>query len=151
MDNKAEHALNHIRTLLDTEFLCVLSTQKNGQPYASLVAFAVTRDLMQMIFLTPNTTRKYENLSASPRVAMLVNNSRNQVKDIYNAISLTAIGTAATVAGDGKQELLHLYLNRHPHLNDFAKAPTTALVSVSVDRYFLVSRFQNVVEIGMGA
>jgi len=149
MDNKAENALSRIRTLLATESLCVLSTQKNGQPYASLVAFTVTHDLMRMIFLTPKTTRKYDNLTTSPRVAILVNNSRNQATDIYNAISLTAIGKAITVEGDKNKELLNLYLKRHPHLNDFAKAPTTALVSVAVDRYFMVSRFQNVVEIRM--
>lgn len=147
MEHDQTQALKPIQTLFDTESLAVLSTQKNGQPYASLVAVAVTDDLEHIIFLTPKTTRKYENLTASPRVAMLINNSQNQAKDIYNAISVTAIGRAAIVDGKDRTGLLNLYLNRHPHLKAFAKAPTTAMVSVSVTRYIMVSRFQNVVEI----
>lgn len=151
MDTKREQALGRIRTLFDTESLAVLATQKNGQPYASIVAFAVTSDLQQIIFLTPATTRKYEHLTAGPRVAMLINNSRNQAEDIYNAVSVTATGRAMTVEGDDRKRLLRLYLERHPHLAGFAAAPTTAMVSMAVNTYIMVSRFQNVVEIKVGS
>lgn len=149
MDHKDTKSMDRIRALFDTESLSILSTQKNGQPYASLVAFATTHDLGQIFFLTPNTTRKYDNLIASPRVAMLVNNSRNLAEDIYNAISVTAIGRAATCEGEQKERLLALYLKRHPHLKSFSCSPTTAMVSMTVRRYIMVSRFQNVVEIRM--
>lgn len=149
MDLKRDTAMNEIRALLDTELLSVLSTQKDGQPHASLVAFSVTEDLKQIVFLTPITTLKFDNLRVNPKVAMLVNNSRNLAEDIYNAVSLTAIGTARIVDGDDKKKLSGLYLDRHPHLKDFSMAPSTALVSVDVRRYLMVNRFQNVVEIGM--
>ena len=45
MERQQDQALKPIRTLFDTESLAILSTQKNGQPYASLVAVAVTPDL----------------------------------------------------------------------------------------------------------
>lgn len=151
MEFSKDIALNKIRALFDTETLSVLSTQKNGQPYSSLVAFASTPDLKQIIFLTPGTTRKYDNLTVNPKVAMLINNSRNLAEDFYNAISVTATGTAATVEGDEKKKFLDIYLKRHPHLKDFAAAPTTAMVSMAVDRYIMVSRFQNVVEIKVGS
>lgn len=151
MDIEREKALNRIRTLFDTESLSVLSTQKSGQPYASLVAFAATPDLGQIVFLTPSTTRKYDNLTASPRVALLINNSRNTAGDIYDAIAVTVTGTAVTAQDHDKERLLPLYLQRHPHLKDFAKAPTTALVCVTVDTYVMVSRFQDVIEIRMKA
>ena len=151
MKNSPKTELAAIRTILIGERLAVLSTQKAGQPYASLVAFAFTDDLKQLLFLTPSTTRKYENLTASPRVAMLINNSRNRVEDIVDAVSITAVGTAVTVKNDAKSSLLELYLLRHPHLKSFAAAPTTALVAVLVDRYIMVNRFQNVVEIVVGS
>jgi len=151
MDPKQENVLSRIKNVFESERLSVLSTQKDGQPYASLVAFAVTRDLKQMLFLTPVTTRKFDNLTASPKVAMLVNNSRNQAEDITNAVSITATGRAVALRGDDKKQFLDIYLERHPHLKDFAKAPTTALVSVAIDMYIMVSRFQNVVEIRMGS
>ncbi|MBI9092230.1 MAG: pyridoxamine 5'-phosphate oxidase family protein [Desulfobacterium sp.] len=149
MDTRKQEALNKIETLFDTETLSVLSTHNNGQPYASLVAFAVTPDLKQILFLTPSTTRKYDNLTTNPRVAMLINNSRNKTEDIYNAMAVTATGTAMTAQDHEKKPLLSIYLKRHPHLKEFAMSPTTALVCVTVDTYTLVSRFQDVIEIRM--
>jgi nitroimidazol reductase NimA-like FMN-containing flavoprotein (pyridoxamine 5'-phosphate oxidase superfamily) len=139
--------LGTIRRLFDSQDLSVLSTQKNGQPYASIVAVTVTPDLKQIIFLTPCTTRKYDNLVASPRVAMLINNSQNRAEDITNAISVTATGEAFEATGQEKKQMLSLYLKRHPHMKTFAGDPTTAVVRMAVAKYIMVSQFQNVVEI----
>jgi len=147
MNDQEKQTLDQIKTLFDSQRLAVLSTQKNNQPYASLVAFAATDDLKQIVFLTPATTRKYDNLATHSNAAILVNDSMNRASDIYNAISVTGTGTAAVVSGNEKQRLLEIYLNRHPHLKTFSNAPTTALIRVAVDRYFMVHRFQNVVEI----
>jgi nitroimidazol reductase NimA-like FMN-containing flavoprotein (pyridoxamine 5'-phosphate oxidase superfamily) len=53
----------------------VLSTQQQGQPYASLVAFVACDDLRHIYFVTPKTTRKFANLTANPSAAFIVNNS----------------------------------------------------------------------------
>jgi nitroimidazol reductase NimA-like FMN-containing flavoprotein (pyridoxamine 5'-phosphate oxidase superfamily) len=147
MDKKGKLALGQIRALFESQALAVLSTQKNDQPYASLVAFATTADLENIIFLTPNTTRKYDHLVNNPKVAILINNSLNQAADIYNAVSVTATGIAKVIESHEKNKLLDTYLKRHPHLKVFSASPTTALIRVSVDRYIMVNRFQNVVEI----
>ncbi len=144
---KEEQALKQIKVLFESQMLSILATQKNDQPYANLVAFAASADLKQIIFLTPNTTRKYDNLTSNPKVAILVNNSMNQAADIYSAISVTATGTAQAVEGNNKNRLLDLYLKRHPHLKAFSKESDTALICIMVDRYFMVNQFQNVVEI----
>lgn len=138
---------NTIRDLIDSQQLAVLCTQKDGHPYASLVAVAATPELDRIIFLTPVTTRKYDNLLACPNAAFLVNNSENRSEDIYQAAAVTATGTVADVTDSEKQGLKTLYLKRHPHLASFAAAPTTALVCVKISRYFLVNRFQNVFEL----
>lgn len=149
MDTTQKKALNRIKSLFETEILSVLSTQKNGQPYASLVAFSATPDLRELIFLTPTATRKYENLTTSPKVAMLIHNSRNTTEDIYSAVSVTATGVARTLEGNTAEALLTLFLKRHPHLKEFAEKTTTAIISVKVDTYFMVGNFQDVVEIRM--
>ncbi len=147
MNTREKQAINQVKDLFESQTLAVLSTQKNDQPYASLVAFVASPDLAQIIFLTPNTTRKYENLRDNPKVAILVNNSMNQAADIYTAVSVTATGIAATVEGHEKEQFLEIYLKKHPHLKVFSSAPTTSLVCVCVDRYFMVNQFQNVIEI----
>ncbi len=147
MDDYRKNALEQITALFDSQRLAVLSTQNNEQPYASLVAFAAGDDLEQVLFLTPNTTRKYQNLVENPKVAILVNNSLNQAADIYDAVSVTGTGTARVVEKADAPGLLALYLKKHPHMKSFSTAPTTALVCVRINRYFMVNQFQNVVEI----
>ena len=149
MDNNDRSELAAIGNLFDSETLAVLSTQKDGHPYASLVAFAATPDMKKILFLTPSTTRKYDNLTASPRVAVLVNNSRNSTDDFYSAMAVTALGSAEPLRGEGRGEYLDIYLARHPHLGEFAAAPTTELIGITVDKYIKVSRFQSVIEIRM--
>jgi nitroimidazol reductase NimA-like FMN-containing flavoprotein (pyridoxamine 5'-phosphate oxidase superfamily) len=136
----------NIRQLLQNEQLAVLSTEQQGQPYASLVAFAATPDLANLFFCTPKTTRKFSNLTTNPRVAMLINNCRNQSSDIYSAVSVTAVGKATEVADSSRQDLSALYLRKLPHLKEFLWAETTALIQVRVERYVLVRKFQDVYE-----
>ncbi len=147
-DNRKK-VVEQIAALINTQRFAVLSTQQNNQPYASLVAFAASADLKHVYFLTPNTTRKYENLTVNPKVAVLVNDSRNQADDIDNAVSVTGTGVAHVVETGDNQAALDGYLERHPHLKAFAAAPTTAFVSITMNRYFMVNRFQDVVALKM--
>lgn len=133
--------------LFQSQHLATLATHHQGQPYASLVAFVVSDDLSQIFFATPKTTRKYANLVADGRVAMMVNSSMNQTSDFHRAISVTAVGKATDVTGKEKKRILKLYLAKHPHLEDFVRSPTCALVKVSVDSYYMVKNFQNVTEL----
>lgn len=140
---------NTIYDLIDSRQLAVLCTQKDGQPYASLVAVAATQKLDRIIFLTPMTTRKYDNLVACPNAAFLVDNSENRAEDIYQATAVTATGTMTDIPDSEKQALTDLYLARHPQLASFAAAATTAMVCVKISRYILVNRFQNVFELAV--
>jgi len=58
-----------LRELFVSQRLAVLATHDDdGQPYASLMAFAATDDLKYLLVVTGRPTRKYANLSAdSPR------------------------------------------------------------------------------------
>ena len=135
--------------LFHSQKLASLSTQKDGQPYASLVAFYHADDAKHLFFVTPKTTRKFANLNADGRVALMINNSTNTDSDFHNAMSVTAVGTANEVLGSEKQEVLSLYLAKHPYLEDFARAKTCALVGVRVASYFMVRNFQIVTELHM--
>jgi nitroimidazol reductase NimA-like FMN-containing flavoprotein (pyridoxamine 5'-phosphate oxidase superfamily) len=137
---------HRLRELFDSQKLAVLSTHRGGQPYASLVAFLATTDLRYIFFITPKTTRKFTNLTADHRVAILINSSSNQVSDFHRAISVTAVGRAEEVGGSERERILDQYLQKHPHLEDFGRSPTCALVRISVKTYYMVQNFQNVME-----
>lgn len=140
-------ALKEIKKLFNDQLHAVLSTQKDSQPYASVVLFAATSDLNQILFLTPNTTRKYNNLISSPKAAMLISNHQNRPEDFQTAISVTSTGMARTISGEIKQTLLNLYLERHPQMKAFADLPTTEMISIDVDTHFVVTQFQDVTKI----
>ena len=136
-----------IRNLFASQNLAVLATHNQDQPYASLVAFVATNDLKYLYFITPKTTRKFANLSINPQVAVLINSGTNQTADFHRAISVTAVGEAEEIIAADREPLLSLYLAKHPHLAEFAKSPTSALVRVTVRSYYLVKNFQKVLEL----
>jgi nitroimidazol reductase NimA-like FMN-containing flavoprotein (pyridoxamine 5'-phosphate oxidase superfamily) len=136
-----------LEDLLRSQKLAVLATHKAGQPYASLVAFASTEDLKQLIFATTRATRKYANLIEDPRVALLIDNRSNQDSDIHAAAAVTATGEADEVPGPEKEALEHIYLAKHPHMKDFVSSPSCALIRIKADTYYLVRKFQHVLEL----
>ncbi len=135
-----------VRALLESQRFAVLATDDHGQPFASLMAFAVTEDLRQLVMLTERTTRKYANLLSNPRVALLIDDRENTGSDTEDSVVVTAIGEAQESDPDIGAPLLELFLTRHPYLTAFAASPTCAIVRVKLSSYQLVSRFQQVVE-----
>lgn len=136
-----------LRVLFETQRLAVLATSEQGRPYTSLVAFAATPDLRALLLATERATRKYANLSAEPRVSLLVDDRAHRESDLQEAIAVTVLGRAETVGGAEREALQGVFLARHPQLKSFVRAPTCALVRVQVEVYYLVSSFQQVVEI----
>ena len=133
--------------LFRSQNLAALSTQRDGQPYASLVAFYAADDLKHIYFVTPRTTRKFANLTADNRVAVMVNSSTNDTSDFHQAISVTAVGKAQVISESDQEMILRHYLAKHPHLEEFVRSPSCALVQVTVDSYYMVKNFQHVMEL----
>lgn len=138
-----------IAELFSTQKLAVLSSFGNEQPYASLIAFAETEDLRHIIFATTRATRKYANLSSESKIALLIDNRSNEEKDFSHAVAATALGSAEEVSNAERESFLEMYLKKHPYLKDFVSSPSCALLKVTVQKYSMVSRFQNVRELHM--
>jgi nitroimidazol reductase NimA-like FMN-containing flavoprotein (pyridoxamine 5'-phosphate oxidase superfamily) len=147
MDKDLNKVKKDLKRLFDSQPLAVLATQNLGQPYTSLVAFASSDDLRRLYFATTRSTRKYANLSADSMVAMLVDNRSNKASDFRWAMAATATGTAIEVNPGERERVMDLYLAKHPHLREFVRSPSCALLEIRVQTFFVVSRFQNVVEV----
>jgi len=143
-----ESELGHlIRELFESQKFAVLGTQKEGQPYANLIAFAASDDLKSLYFATARATRKYANIEADARVTVLIDNRSNQDSDFSQGAAVTATGTAQEVVDAKLDEVFAIYLAKHPMLEVFVRSPTCALLRVEVQTYYLVRRFQNVMEL----
>ena len=139
-------AVATLRTLLRTQPLAALATQRGGHPYSSLVAFAASEDLRRVVFVTSRATTKYRNLSAEPYVSLLIDSRTHSVEDFTAGAAVTVLGRVAEIGDKQGSALLEGFLRKHPHLEDFARAPSTALCGVEVEKYILVTQFQHVVE-----
>jgi nitroimidazol reductase NimA-like FMN-containing flavoprotein (pyridoxamine 5'-phosphate oxidase superfamily) len=138
-----------LRSLFSSQRLAVLATHTKEESYANLVAFVASEDLKHLLFATPRATRKYEYLKAESRVALLIDSRSNRDSDVEDAIAVTATGEAQEVEDSERERLVSLYLTRHPHLEDFVRSPSCALIRVKVKSYFTVRRFQEVVALHM--
>ena len=136
-----------LKELFDKQSIGVLSTQKRNRPYASLVAFAVTDDFKSFVFATPRTTRKYSNIMASSRAALLIDNRSNKLSDFRRAMAVTVVGTVRELRKSRKSRLIQLYTGKHSHLEDFIKSPTCAVLCLEAETLHIVDRFQHVVEL----
>lgn len=135
-----------LRELLGAQRYAVLATDDRGQPFASLMAFAATEDLRQIVILTERRRRKFANLAANCRVALLIDDRANKGSDTQDSVAVTAIGEAQEADPAVGLALLERFLARHPYLATFAASPSCAIVSVKVSSYLLVSRFEKVLE-----
>jgi nitroimidazol reductase NimA-like FMN-containing flavoprotein (pyridoxamine 5'-phosphate oxidase superfamily) len=135
-----------LAALFRNQQLAVLATQRNGQPYCTLVAFFATPDLGGLIFATARSTRKFENLTADPRASLLIDNRSNRAADFREAMAVTAVGRVEELTDDRKAGMLDFYLGKHPHLKEFVEAPTCALLLLEVELYITVERFQKVLQ-----
>lgn len=136
-----------IRELFSSQSLAVLGTQSEGQPYANLVAFVASDDLKCIFFATARATRKYANISADSRVTMLIDNRSNRDSDFSQAAAVTATGRAEEVAAAEREEALAKYSAKHPMLEEFVRSPSCTILRIQVETYYLVRRFQNVMEL----
>jgi nitroimidazol reductase NimA-like FMN-containing flavoprotein (pyridoxamine 5'-phosphate oxidase superfamily) len=144
---KPEEFKKRLEDLFNSQSLGVVATQNEGHPYASLVAFVASDDFRRIYFVTPTATRKFSYLRKDDRVAILINNSINQAEDFHRAISVTAVGTAAEITDAEREQALKPYLEKHPHLEDFAKSSSCAMVRIRIRSYYMVRNFQNVTEL----
>jgi hypothetical protein len=78
---------------------------------------------------------------------MLIDNRSNKPSDFRYAMAVTATGRAEEVDRAREKDPFDTYIEKHPHLEEFATSPTCAFVRIRVDTYYVVTRFQKVLEV----
>ena len=136
-----------LKILFSSQGLAVLATQGKGGPYANLVAFATTHDLKHLVFATNRNTRKFANLTMSPDVAFLIDDRSNDVADFNETMAVTAMGSVREVKTSERNNLIKLYLTKHPNLEGFVTSSDCVLMITTIHVYYVVTNFQNVMEL----
>lgn len=134
-----------LRAMDAKEPFAVLATNENGRPYTSLISFAVTPDLKKVIFATPKNTRKFKNLVDTKDVAVLIDNRSKKNKGFIETQAITILGKAAPQKrGRSWLEYAGMFLKKHPELEEFVNASTTALIVVDITSCIHVGNFQTI-------
>jgi len=137
--------LERLNALDKDQLHAVLATESDGQPYTSMIAFALSPDKKGVIFVTPKETQKYKNILKNNRVSLLIDTRSNTEKDYMGAESLTILGSAIPVRkGEKWLELDRVLTRKHPNLNEIIHSPETKLIYVRITRCIHVTRFQTV-------
>ena len=139
-----------LKKLLTTQHLAVLATAQGGHPYTSLVAFVASEDMRHLAFVTGRATTKYRNMIETPDVSLLIDSRTHSVEDFTAGAAVTVLGRVTETVDKESSVLLAAFLRKHPQLESFVQAPTTALCDMDVHRYVLVTRFQHVVDMKVG-
>ena len=139
--------LERLNALDKGQLHAILATALDGQPYTSMIAYALTPDKKGIVFATPRETQKYENILKNNRVSLLIDTRSNTEKDYMSAESLTILGNAMPVRKGGKwSALAGVLMQKHPNLNEIIRSPETKLIFVKITRCIHVTRFQTVSE-----
>ena len=139
--------LERLTALDKNQLHAVLATALDGQPYTSMIAYALTPDKKGIVFATPRKTQKYKNILKNNRVSLLIDTRSNTEKDYMSAESLTILGNAIPVRkGEKWSKLAGVLIRKHPNLNEIIHSPETKLIFVKITRCIHVTRFQTVSE-----
>jgi nitroimidazol reductase NimA-like FMN-containing flavoprotein (pyridoxamine 5'-phosphate oxidase superfamily) len=134
-----------LKVLDRMEYFAVLATDDDGQPYTSLVNFALTPDCKAVIFATPRATRKYRNMIKTKSVALLIDSRSKKTKNLMGTEAVTVIGNARPLRrGKAWKAFANIYIRKHPDLAEFVYSPSTAFMVVDAIRCVHVSQFQTI-------
>ncbi len=138
---------SRLKLLAAKQGFAALATISAQGPQLSLVAFALSPDLHDVCFATPKNTNKYRNIMADPRVSLLLDSRKKRGLSGVEALALS--GRARLVRrGKKRDELVARLLVRHPELDDFLRAPGTAVISIELEWASHVEDFQRLSEAG---
>ena len=139
--------LDRLKKLDEHQLHAVLATDANGQPYTSMIAFALSPGGREIIFATPRRTAKYKNILKNKRVSLLIDTRSNTNKDYMNAESITIVGSARPIRrGKRWDEAERVLTKKHPDLTRVIGSSETKLILVEIRRCVHVTRFQTVTE-----
>jgi nitroimidazol reductase NimA-like FMN-containing flavoprotein (pyridoxamine 5'-phosphate oxidase superfamily) len=141
--------IDQLKEIFKTQKLATLATQEEDTPYVSLMAFAFSEDLTYLLVATKRSTRKYLNMIQRPGVSLLIDNRFNQINVFQDTLAVTCIGKAEPLEGSQKGPFWELFLRRQPELESLVQSPDCALMKITIDYYYILSRFEQVEELKM--
>jgi putative heme iron utilization protein len=121
--------------------LATLGVRRQGWPFASLTAFALSRE-GSVVLLLSDLAEHTRNVLADPRASLLVQDSSARA-DPQAGARVTLLGTIAPVAASDRPAARALYVARHPQAEDYFSLADFRLYALQVDEARQIAGFAN--------
>lgn len=135
--------IEELKKLSQNQTFAVLASLAEDEVYNSLISYALGNDFKEIIFASPEDTKKIHCIQNNKNVSLLIDNRDANPKSINDIYALTVSGEAEILKDDSSHYKDQLK-ERHPYLEEFVDAPSTVIVRVKVDHYYYVGSFQEV-------
>lgn len=146
-EEMATITLQHIHNRIIDHKFAVLASFDGQYPYCSLMSFYLEPKHNALYLVTSRKTYKYKNITAHPRVSLLIDNRSNDPRDVENAYAITIIGDVEELTPVEEAAIRPRYQEKHPLLTDFVSDETSAILKIKIRRYIMVDHFQQVTQI----
>lgn len=126
------------KEFIKSQTFAVVATIWNGEPQAATVAFS-TRNDFEVIFGTYYTTRKFRNLKADSRIAVVIGWDES--------VTVQIEGSAEELTGELLDECKRIHVEKNPSSEVYANMPDNRYFKVipSWIRYTDISCFPELV------
>jgi uncharacterized protein YhbP (UPF0306 family) len=104
------------------ELAVISSINEKGQPEAAVIGFGETDDF-ELIFGTSNLSRKYKNIIANPKVALVIGWDEG--------ITVQYEGEASELEGEELETFKNVYFTKNPDARKYEEEPDEAYFKVS--------------------
>ena len=118
----------------------MLATASENRPHCSLMAYATNSSCDEIYLMTPNDSRKYQNMCKNPAVSLLIDTRQDALEsDHTETMALTLSGRFDRVIEETERERIPKELSRkHPGLKDFFENPGGEPVKIIIESYLLL-------------
>ncbi|MFO7817007.1 MAG: pyridoxamine 5'-phosphate oxidase family protein [Desulfovibrionales bacterium] len=130
-----------IRNLLQSQLSGVLATSSDGKPFCYLMAFLATGNLQSIFLAVREKSVKNKQVTNNSQTCFLIDNRQNNHLDTIEASALSVHGR---IYPSRQSNLKKQFIARHPGLQSFVADSETNIMNLLVERYSLVSNFEDV-------
>jgi len=127
------------RKMLEENNFCVLSTCSNDLPNSSLMHYIYDDISMSIFMLTLSGSVKYNNITANPRVSLLIDTRANVLQTGRTVMALTVFGTAEIVKDPQRhQTLVDQLVAKYGSLAKLASDSQCQVIQVKIEKMLLL-------------
>ena len=132
-----------MREILRANDLAVLATCAENQPHCSLMAFVPNENCRTIYMLTQRNSRKFRNISANPRVSLMVDTRLDSPESRPAIKALTISGTCKPSPQSMQKQFKHLLLQNHPQLKTLSAQKDAVVLEITIASFLLLDGIDN--------